>query len=556
MASALLASRNEPYWGDRKVYMRKNLNSRPNSWPVHNPNPNPNHGFSVPSIRIHGSDCREENGDALAVANGVASDDSSSLNRRLIDVNHQSDAGLTGATASYVTFNISACSKKELRELKRRFVSELEQIRSVTSRIELRELQTSARSLGHCASGIYCGGREVTSSTAFQQNQLTFLDPFSGRDVKDSESKTEPYGHSVAASAAAANSKKLLSTMMKKCGQILSKLMKHKGGVWFNSPVDVEGMGLHDYRQIVKNPMDLGTVKSRLNGGFYLTPLDFAQDIRLTFNNALLYNPETHEVHKLAAMLLRQFEALFVPAYNRYEKQQLDISRQGEDKQISSWCRPSLAIEQRQEPLPSLPPPVGAAVSPKPLVPPSLAQPPIPTRTVVGRQPKPKAKDPNKRPMSDEERQKLSSGLQNIPQEKMSQLMQILKKRNVEIQLEGDEIILDFEGMDTETLWELDRFVCNFKKLQNKIMRQEAMAGKLVSSVPAVVDKLLVVDETSEALAGKKIKKVDPADEEIDIGDEMPPANYPSVEIEKDDVRASGSSSSDSDSSSSSGTHR
>lgn len=53
-----------------------------------------------------------------------------------------------------------------------------------------------------------------------------------------------------------------------------------------------------------------------------------------------------------------------------------------------------------------------------------------------------------------------------------------------------------------------------------------------------------------EATAAKKINQVDPVDEDdVDIGDEMPVAHYPSVEIEKE----SSSSSSGSDSSSSSG---
>ena len=52
-----------------------------------------------------------------------------------------------------------------------------------------------------------------------------------------------------------------------------------------------------------------------------------------------------------------------------------------------------------------------------------------------------------------------------------------------------------------------------------------------------------------EAQLAKKSKKGDPVDEDVDIGDEMPATNYPSVEIEKE----SSSSSSGSDSSSSSG---
>ncbi|KAG1361464.1 putative transcription factor GTE7 [Cocos nucifera] len=129
--------------------------------------------------------------------------------------------------------------------------------------------------------------------------------------------------------AVASDSEKLRSAMMKKCSQILTKLMKHKKSIWFNSLVDVVGMGLHDYFQIIGHPMDLGTMKSKLNKGLYPSPLEFAADIRLTFNNALLYNPEGHEVHKLADQFLRLFEGLFCPAFEKYEKQQSTIEKGG-----------------------------------------------------------------------------------------------------------------------------------------------------------------------------------------------------------------------------------
>ncbi|CAL5430987.1 unnamed protein product [Camellia sinensis] len=51
-------------------------------------------------------------------------------------------------------------------------------------------------------------------------------------------------------------------------------------------------------------------------------------------------------------------------------------------------------------------------------------------KAVAKPKPKPKAKDPNKRQMSMEEKHRLSVGLQSLPQEKMPQLVQIMKKRN------------------------------------------------------------------------------------------------------------------------------
>lgn len=562
--------------------MKKNPNSSSNPRLCPNPNPNPTHISYSNARGGYDTNHRDQKEDATVAAGPTISEDSSSFNWKPIS----RDVEFGGASARYVSFNISSLSKKDLRDLKRRLVSELEQVRSFTTRIESRELQSSARSVGYSASGIYCSSREVTSPAALLQNQLSQQESFSEKEIRVSEAKNahlpplpkqELFGLGMTSSAkAATDSKNLLSGIMKKCSQILTRLMKHKGGMWFNSPVDVQGMGLHDYRLIIKNPMDLGTVRSKLKNGIYKTPLEFAEDIRLTFNNALIYNPEAHEVHKLAAQLLRQFEGLFGPAYTKYEMQLVGIDNQADEKQMgSSWPHPVSENLTRANINPVLSPPVSIQVPApvpqqrihsnpvdSPSVPSACHQQPqqqypITARVIGAKLPKPKAKDPNKRPMSYEERQKLSFGLQSLPEEKMNQVLQIVKKRNVDTQQEGDEIVLDFETMDTETLWELDRFVYNCKKMLSKIKRQEALAGNNVSSAPisTAAEPSVPVDaghKIADDPAAKRCKKIDPVDEDVDIGEEMTSTNYPSVEIEKDDGHASSSSSSGTDSSSSS----
>ncbi|KAH0765008.1 hypothetical protein KY285_000879 [Solanum tuberosum] len=73
--------------------------------------------------------------------------------------------------------------------------------------------------------------------------------------------------------------------------------MKHKHKWVFDEPVNVEGLGLHDYHAIIKHPMDLGTIKARLSQNLYKSPREFAEDVRLVFRNAMIYNPKGHDVH-------------------------------------------------------------------------------------------------------------------------------------------------------------------------------------------------------------------------------------------------------------------
>jgi len=49
------------------------------------------------------------------------------------------------------------------------------------------------------------------------------------------------------AASAAASPPALLEAMQRQCAEILTRLRKSKNSVWFNSPVDVEGLKLHDY---------------------------------------------------------------------------------------------------------------------------------------------------------------------------------------------------------------------------------------------------------------------------------------------------------------------
>ena len=88
---------------------------------------------------------------------------------------------------------------------------------------------------------------------------------------------------------------------------ILKTLMEHEFGWVFNSPVDPVALGIPDYFTIVTHPMDLGTVKKKLETGVYKHADAFAKHVRMTFSNALLYNEENSDVHSLARDMLDQF---------------------------------------------------------------------------------------------------------------------------------------------------------------------------------------------------------------------------------------------------------
>nr|TKW36969.1 hypothetical protein SEVIR_1G016300v2 [Setaria viridis] len=254
--------------------------------------------------------------------------------------------------------------------------------------------------------------------------------------------------------------RRLYSHAFKKSSSLLSRLMKHKFAWVFNKPVDAVGLGLHDYFEIIRHPMDLGTIRGRLSHGQYRNPKEFAEDVRLTFQNAMTYNPKGHDVHIMAEQLLGIFEAqwpeieakvnylaLCPPLPKKFPPPPIDLRL----LERSDSVKHHVALESNSRP-----------ISHTPTRPPSMK--------------KPRAKDANKRDMTMDEKRKLSENLQNLPPEKLDAVVQLIKNKNLTVRQHDDEIEVEIDSMDAETLWELDRFVSNYKKNLSKQKRRAERA--------------------------------------------------------------------------------
>lgn len=91
------------------------------------------------------------------------------------------------------------------------------------------------------------------------------------------------------------------------CLNILKELLDHPDGWIFSEPVDPVKLQIPDYFSIITEPMDLGTIKHKLDGNIYSSVEGFASDVRLTFSNAMLYNPPDNRVHQSAKLLDSNF---------------------------------------------------------------------------------------------------------------------------------------------------------------------------------------------------------------------------------------------------------
>ena len=79
---------------------------------------------------------------------------------------------------------------------------------------------------------------------------------------------------------------------MTRCALILGVLMKRKDADWFEKPVP---QGTEGYFEMISNPMDYGTIKTKLEAGGYPDADAFAADARLVASNAVTYpNPDSN----------------------------------------------------------------------------------------------------------------------------------------------------------------------------------------------------------------------------------------------------------------------
>ena len=60
--------------------------------------------------------------------------------------------------------------------------------------------------------------------------------------------------------------------------------------------MDPVKLGIPDYFDVVKRPMDLGTIRKRLKSGEIRSKDQFVESVRLVFDNAILYNKPYDEV--------------------------------------------------------------------------------------------------------------------------------------------------------------------------------------------------------------------------------------------------------------------
>ncbi|XP_041958865.1 bromodomain-containing protein 2b isoform X1 [Alosa sapidissima] len=152
---------------------------------------------------------------------------------------------------------------------------------------------------------------------------------------------------------------------------VVKTLWKHQFAWPFQAPVDAMKLNIPDYYKIIKNPMDMGTIKRRLENGYYYNAQECIQDFNTMFTNCYIYNKPGDDIVLMAEAL----EKAFLQKISDMPQEEIEIT--------VATKRPGRKRDPGPPPLPlgpsmmapSLGPSLGPSMAPSliPALPPSLA---------------------------------------------------------------------------------------------------------------------------------------------------------------------------------------
>ncbi|KAL6960461.1 hypothetical protein U1Q18_038224 [Sarracenia purpurea var. burkii] len=429
----------------------------------------------------------------------TASEDSSAPRRKCINLN---SATLDGFSVPIQVLPLSKMPAFERKDLVQNLRAQLEQIRILQKRVEVQ--RTNVVTLSSSSDILSCSNAQngppldnIKKSTMWISSSKKTANP-SGYKACGWNRGTSGRFQSVHGASAP-------STMwMKQCEALLKKLMQHQYGWVFNTPVDVVKLNIPDYFTVIKHPMDLGKIKDKIASSEYSRPVDFVADIRLTFSNAMTFNPPGNDVHIMADTLSKFFEV----RWKVIEKKLPKDSRSLQEKSV-------MHVEKESHTL----------------MPSSKKRKITAAHKVVP--------DPGNRVMTDVEKHKLSRELEAFLGELPDNVVEFLREQSSNGRETGeDEIEIDIDVLSDDTLFTLRKLLDDF--LQEK----QKNYGKAEPCEIELLNESGLSNSSMQLCKG--ILGNHPVDEDVDIGGNEPPvSSNPPVVVDSDSESSSTGSESD-----------
>ncbi|OMO71637.1 hypothetical protein CCACVL1_18115 [Corchorus capsularis] len=232
---------------------------------------------------------------------------------------------------------------------------------------------------------------------------------------------------------------KRMQELMRQFGTIVRQITQHKWAWPFMQPVDVKGLGLHDYYEVIEKPMDFSTIKNQMeakDGTGYKNVREICSDVRLVFNNAMKYNDEGSDVHLMAKTLLEKFEEKWqqlLPKVIEEEKRREEEEAEAQlDMQLVREAAHAKMVRELSNELYELDTHLEQL-----------------RETVVHKC----------RKMSTEEKRNLGTAISRLSTEDLNKALEIIAQSNPGFQAMAEEVEIDIDAQRESTLWRLKFFV-------------------------------------------------------------------------------------------------
>ncbi|KAF8781845.1 Bromodomain adjacent to zinc finger domain like protein [Argiope bruennichi] len=165
----------------------------------------------------------------------------------------------------------------------------------------------------------YCSGCNLTRpKKSKKSNANKEKETPKEKETKETAEKTPKKAESTSTSKSKSSEKKKKEEKKKEpepvgnvdlapCSTILEEMQKHEDAWPFLTPVNTKQFPT--YRKVIKKPMDMQTMKNKLEAGQYKCREDFANDARLIFDNCETFNEDESPVGQAGHSMRAFFES-------------------------------------------------------------------------------------------------------------------------------------------------------------------------------------------------------------------------------------------------------
>lgn len=332
---------------------------------------------------------------------------------------------------------------------------------------------------------------------------------------------------------AARPKKKKYELELRFCDEVLKTISSPKYWVmnqYFLHPVDPVALNIPTYFQIIKKPMDLGTMRQKLDGGQYERAKDFEEDFRLICKNCYKFNPEGDYVRARGEELEKLFNAEWAkkqdwimarePDSDRgtpaEEEDDDDSSDEDEDEADDSGDDRQKQIKKLQEQIDAMARKMSDLADPKAR---NKKSPGVTNKKDKKKKDKPATSFPNLKPkekpkkpakakaekdryVTFAEKQYISNGIQLLPERQMSEALKIIQNSVPHLANSAEnEIELDIEEVPNHALLKLLTFVRKYAGPPPEEMKQESEASYAAPTTTKKKNKTLSRQEQEQHIA-------------------------------------------------------